>query len=58
MNMPRIYTQPISDLENFEMSGDDLAVVTNCTTQIENDPAGTVAKQSTSRADTDTRTTN
>jgi hypothetical protein len=56
--MPRIYTQPISDLENFEMSGDDLAVVTNCTNQIENDPAGTVAKQSTSRADTDTRTTN
>ena len=56
--MPRIYTQPIGDLENFEMSGDDLAVVTNCTTQTENDPAGTVAKQSTSRADTDTRTTN
>ena len=58
MTLPSIYTQPIGDLENFEMSGDDLAVVTNCTNQIENDPAGTVAKQSTSRADTDTRTTN
>ena len=57
MTLPSIYTQPISDLENFEMSGDDLAVVTHCTAQ-ENDPAGTVAKQSTSRADTDTRTTN
>ena len=58
MGLPQIYTQPVDQLENFEMSGDDLAVVTNCTTQTENDPAGTVAKQSTSRADTDTRTTN
>ena len=56
--MPRIYTQPISDLENFEMSGDDLAIVIHCTNQIENDPAGTVAKQSTSRAATNIRTTN
>ena len=58
MNMPRIYTQPISDLENFEMSGDDLAVVTNCTNQIENDPAGTPAKKSSNRAATNIRTTN
>ena len=58
MTLPSIYTQPVSDLENFEMSGDDLAVVTNCTTQIENDPAGTVAKQSTSRAAANIRTTN
>ena len=55
--MPRIYTQPVGDLENFDMSGDDLAVVTHCTAQ-ENDPAGTVAKQSTSRAATNIRTTN
>lgn len=58
MPLPSIYTQPIADLENFEMSGDDLTVVTNCTNKIENDPAGTVAKQSTSRAAEHIRTTN
>ena len=27
MELPSIYTQPIADLENFEMNGDSLAVV-------------------------------
>lgn len=43
--MPRIYTQPIGDLDNFEMSGDDLAVVTSCTTQTENDSSAVSAKK-------------
>lgn len=30
MKLPAIYEQPIDGLENFEMSGDDLAVVQGC----------------------------
>lgn len=54
--MPRIYTQPISDLENFEMSGDDLTVVTNCTKHTENDSSAVSAKKHAEAA-THTRTT-
>ena len=38
MEVPSIYTQPVDQLENFEMSGDDLTVIANLTTQ-ENDPS-------------------
>ena len=38
MGLPQIYTQPVDQLENFEMSGDDLTVIANLTTQ-ENDPS-------------------
>ena len=55
MNMPRIYTQPISDLENFEMSGDDLAVVLSITRQ-ENDSSAVSAKKHAEAA-TNTETT-
>ncbi|RCS98001.1 hypothetical protein [Brevibacterium aurantiacum] len=30
MKLPAIYEQPIDGLENFEMSGDDLAVTADC----------------------------
>lgn len=57
MNLPSIYTQPVTDLENFEMSGDSLAVVKDCTNRIneqENDPSGPPAKKSSTRAATHT----
>ncbi|SMY02021.1 hypothetical protein BI49514_03241 [Brevibacterium iodinum ATCC 49514] len=35
MKLPAIYEQSIDDLENFEMSGDDLAVISNSYQRIE-----------------------
>lgn len=40
MTLPTIYTQSVDDLENFEASGDDLAVTrhfTQITEQIEDE---------------------
>lgn len=56
MELPSIYTQPIADLENFEMNGDSLAVVKDCMDRIKENDAGDPAKNPTSAA-THTRTT-
>src|SRR5699024_5446866 len=56
MGLPKIYTQPVDQLENFEMSGDDLTVVTNCTKHTENDSSAVSAKKHAEAA-TNTATT-
>lgn len=56
MELPSIYTQPIADLENFEMNGDSLAVVKDCMNRIKENDAGDPAKNPTSAA-THIRTT-
>ncbi|MGM0700380.1 MAG: hypothetical protein ACQEVD_16160 [Actinomycetota bacterium] len=43
MSLPSIYTQPVEGLENFEMSGDDLAVISNSYQQIEEEREAVVA---------------
>lgn len=50
MNLPSIYTQPVEGLENFEMSGDDLAVISNSYHQIE-DKNVAVATHANERCD-------
>lgn len=57
MNLPDIYRQPVDGLRNFEMNGDSLAIVKDCTNRInrqENDLNGNLAKESPVKAATHT----